>query len=76
MDVTQALKDAENALRDFIPYILIPKYGKEWYDHCGINSERVKKWFERKAEDSKRIGVKDSLRYLVTGEKWMFCCPF
>ena len=59
MDVTQALKDAENALRDFIPYILIPKYGKEWYDHCGINSERVKKWFERKAEDSKRIGIAD-----------------
>ena len=59
MDVTQALKDAENALRDFITYILIPKHGEEWYNHCGVSPERVKKWSERKVEDSKRIGITD-----------------
>ena len=36
IDITQALKDAENALRDFISNILIKKFGVDWIKQCGL----------------------------------------
>jgi Swt1-like HEPN len=61
MDVTQALRDTENALRDFIASRLEKTLGSEWIDSCGVTPERVETWRERKAEEQRRqeAGVVD-----------------
>jgi len=53
MDVTQALRDAENSLRDFIVLVL-SKGGSDWIARCGVAPERIEKWRERKATEAKR----------------------
>src|ERR1035437_6959578 len=61
MDVTQALRDTENALRDFIAATLERSLGREWTDSCGVSPERIAKWRERKSEEQRRqeAGVVD-----------------
>jgi hypothetical protein len=54
IDVTQALKDTENALRDFISSVLFKKFGDKWIEKCGVTSERIERWQERKAVEKKR----------------------
>jgi hypothetical protein len=54
MDVTQALKDTENSLRDFIAFILNSSLGSEWEYKCGISEDRLNKWKERKESEKKR----------------------
>jgi hypothetical protein len=54
IDITQALKDAENALRDFISSILIKNLGADWANNCGVSPERVEIWKARKTEEEKR----------------------
>ena len=54
IDITQALKDTENALRDFISSVLRKKFGENWVEKCGVSPERIKKWNER-VEASKKI---------------------
>ena len=53
-DITQALKDTENSLRDFIAVVLRTKFGESWLENCGVSSERLEKWKERKVEEGKR----------------------
>lgn len=53
LDVTQALKDAENSLRDFIAFVLQGKLGKDWIENCGVSPERLEKWKERKITEEK-----------------------
>jgi hypothetical protein len=59
-DATQALRDAENSLRDFIAFILASQR-TDWIDHCGVAAERVAKWKERKSIEEARqeAGVVD-----------------
>jgi hypothetical protein len=61
MDVTQALRDTENALRDFIAETLLRSLGREWLTNCGVTSDRIAKWRERKSEEERRqeAGVVD-----------------
>ena len=54
MDVTQALKDTENSLWDFIAVVLQKAFGENWLDICGVSGERVDKWKERKNAEEKR----------------------
>lgn len=54
MDVTQALKDTENLLRDFIVVVLQKSLGESWLDTCGVSGERISKWKERKTIEEKR----------------------
>lgn len=54
LDITQALKDAENALRDFIVSILGESFGDAWEEQCGVSPERLAKWHERKAVEEKQ----------------------
>jgi hypothetical protein len=54
IDITQALKDTENALRDFISSVLQKKFGGNWVEQCGVSPERIKRWQERKVEEEKR----------------------
>lgn len=61
MDVTQALKDAENALRDFIGAVLDRSLGPKWVDQCGVTSDRINQWRERQEIERRRqtAGVVD-----------------
>ena len=66
MDVTQALKDAENSLRDFIASVLMTALGPDWLSQCGVSIQRLEKWSERKAvEESRQKGgvVEERLLY-------------
>ena len=53
MDVTQSLKDTENALRDFIALVLGQAFGSDWIDKCGASPDRIEKWKERKSAEEK-----------------------
>jgi len=54
MDITQDLKDAENALRDFIILKLQSAFGLAWEEKSGVSEERLQKWRERKQIEAKR----------------------
>lgn len=54
MDITQALKDTENSLRDFISRVLYNHFGNEWINNCGISQERISIWKKRKLEEEKK----------------------
>ncbi|MBW3636613.1 MAG: hypothetical protein KY445_09145 [Armatimonadetes bacterium] len=54
MDITQALRDAENALRDFIAATLEKSLGAGWLEKCGVSEEKLKKWDDRKKTEAKR----------------------
>ena len=54
MDATQSLRDAENALRDFIASVLHQSYGDNWLEKCGVTPDRLTKWRERKETETKR----------------------
>src|SRR6266536_3397353 len=54
MDVTQALKDTENSLRDFIALSLRVAFGENWIEKCGVSQERLDRWKSRKDEEAKR----------------------
>jgi hypothetical protein len=54
MDTTQALKDAENSLRDFIAAVLHSKLGPEWVKGCGVTEARIANWKQRQIEDARK----------------------
>lgn len=53
-DITQALKDTENSLRDFISNILTKAFGTTWEDRSGVSAERVANWKERRSSEENR----------------------
>lgn len=61
MDISQELRDTENALRDFITAVLGQILGATWIEHCGVSEERLSRWRERKEIETKRqeAGVVD-----------------
>jgi Swt1-like HEPN len=54
IDFTQALKDTENSLRDFIATILEKEIGPDWMEKCGASPDRLKQWRDRKDAEVKR----------------------
>lgn len=54
MDITQAMKDTENALRDFITEVLSQQYGENWVQKCGVTDDRMKVWQQRKENEHYR----------------------
>jgi hypothetical protein len=54
VDVTQALRNTENALRDFIATTLEKSLGSEWLNRCGVSPDRITKWKDRKSEEQRR----------------------
>ncbi len=54
MDVTQALRDTENALRDFIASALSKSLGDDWVEKCGVPPDRIQKWKDRKLVEESR----------------------
>jgi hypothetical protein len=61
LDTTQALKDAENSLRDFIADMLTKSFGQGWVEKVGVSADRIEKWRERRKVEAKRqeAGVVD-----------------
>lgn len=57
MDITQALKDTENSLRDFIGLGLRKNFGHDWIERSGVSPDRIKVWRERKNTESRRQGA-------------------
>lgn len=54
IDVHQALKEAENSLRDFIASTLEKRLGKDWIEKCGVSASRIENWRERRETEAKR----------------------
>ena len=67
LDVTDALRDTNNALRDFIGAVLSAQFGRDWIERCGATPDRVQKWTERKAIEPRRFAasgiVEEALLY-------------
>lgn len=55
MNESQALKDVENSLRDFISAVLWNRHKDKWVEMCGVHEDRIKKWGEKKEEESKKL---------------------
>ena len=53
MDVSQALRDAENSLRDFIAIVLSSSLGPNWVENCGVSPARIVEWNNRKTTEEK-----------------------
>jgi hypothetical protein len=53
-DVYQALKEAENSLRDFIASVLEKRFGRDWVENCGVSSSRIENWRDRRETEAKR----------------------
>ncbi|MBA3790461.1 MAG: hypothetical protein H0X23_04365 [Rubrobacter sp.] len=80
MDVSQALREVENSLRDFIAVVLQKQHGSDWVKSCGVSADRIKKWEERKAVEATRqqAGVEERLLYYadfydlrtILGKNW------
>ncbi len=54
VDASQALKDAENVLRDFIALALESEFGADWPAQCGVSAERIARWQERRGVEERR----------------------
>jgi hypothetical protein len=54
VDISQVLRDAENALRDFVAFKLQKSLGDNWVEQCGVPQERIDKWKERKQIEEKK----------------------
>ena len=65
-DYSDALRSAENTLRDFIQEVLAENLGENWIDHCGVTPERIERWRERREEERRKIrgrGIEERLLY-------------
>lgn len=56
LNESQALKDVENSLRNYIALVLNRKFGESWITKCGVTEERISKCEERREEEMKRHG--------------------
>jgi len=59
MEHSEALKAAENAIRDLYNFILPSQLGESWLQICGVTAERIGKWQERQQEDDNKFGSYD-----------------
>lgn len=59
MNVSQALKDVENSVRNIISYQLNKQFGVDWIMKSGVSEDRLQSWKVRQLEELKRIGTMD-----------------
>lgn len=67
-DITSALRNAENALRDLIQQLMVKNFGEAWPRKLGVTDERRQRWEERRIEEQKRLttgGVESRLLYFA-----------
>lgn len=65
MEISQSIKDAENALRDFIAYNLERNLGSEWITQCGLAPVKIDAWRERKAQSELESAPNSGEEYLL-----------
>lgn len=53
-NVHQALKEAENSLRDFVSFALEARFGNDWVENSGVSRSRIETWQNRKEVEAKR----------------------
>ena len=70
MNIGQAIKDAENVLRDFLEYSLERNLGTEWPEKCGLPKSLTDEWYRRK-EQAETNSVPDAGE-----ERLLFYAPF
>lgn len=66
MDVHQAIRDTENALRDFVSWRLQSKFGVQWESKIGVTDDRLTKWREKRETERKRhrgVPIEERLFY-------------
>ena len=66
MDATQALRDTENALRDFIADCLEKAFGSGWEDQLGVKPEKIEKWKARREDERikmRGVAIEERLLY-------------
>src|ERR1039458_6350117 len=54
IEATQAIREVENLLRDFIAGTLETAFGSDWTEKCGVTPERIEKWKQRKTDEQRR----------------------
>jgi hypothetical protein len=59
MDVSVALRRAENLIRDTLHNVLSKSIGTDWSSNCGVSADRVAKWKERATEERRKKGHSD-----------------
>lgn len=59
MDVSVALRRAENLIRDTLHQVLSQSIGPDWTNTCGVSNDRLEKWQERQLEEQKKKGQSD-----------------
>ncbi len=50
MELHRSIKDAENALRDFLEYSLERSQGDQWTSTCGLSESQIETWRDRKLQ--------------------------
>lgn len=55
LNESEALKDVENSLRDFISAVLWEKYKENWIQKSGVTPERILQWETKKNEEVKKL---------------------
>jgi|JI6StandDraft_1071083.scaffolds.fasta_scaffold27332_1 hypothetical protein len=67
----QAIKDVENALRDFISIILHKKHGDNWIQDSGITPDGIKKLEEKRETERNKLGSANiETRLIYYSEIW------
>jgi hypothetical protein len=56
LNESQALRDVENSLRDYISHVLQRDLGDGWEDRCGVTTDRVNGWREKRDIEVKKLG--------------------
>jgi hypothetical protein len=54
MDVSQAIRNTENSLRDLILELMRQKYPGDWEAKLGVSPDRVARWEERRETERRR----------------------
>lgn len=68
MEIAQAIKSAETALRDFIEAHFLEKYGPKWSENPQFNQASVKAWRDKKDEVEVKLppeSAEESLLYHI-----------
>ncbi|MEH6567077.1 MAG: Swt1 family HEPN domain-containing protein [Halopseudomonas sp.] len=54
MDVSQAIRNTENSLRDLIHEVMRLRYSNEWESELGVSGDRLQRWEQRREVEAKR----------------------
>lgn len=85
-DISQALRDTENSLRDLISGVLATRYAVGWEANIGVTTERIERWEKRRENERSRMRgapIEERLLYYsdfydlwdIVKKHWDLLCP-